>query len=161
MPRLALLLLLLLLPACGAARHPTVGVPGDLALGVTVLGSREAVGLPRAQRPAQYILETDGSLRVAVGAGVEPSTYPARVRRLTPRQVAHLWALVTAGQFNSPDHPGHLDDISAFRPNPRDGWALIDITANAKRQIVALRPADDPAGARVVDELAGLAWIRP
>jgi len=161
MPRLALLLLCLLLPACGATRHTDTSTPGDFALGITVLGARDAQRLPRAQRPVQYLLEADGVLRVAVGAGVDHTTYPPRVRRLSARQTDRLWSLVQAGDFQNADHPAHIDDLTAFRPTPRDGWALLDVSAAGQRSTLALRLEDDPAAAQVIDELAALAWIRP
>lgn len=161
MPRLALLMLCLLLPACGATRHTDASTPGDFALGVTVLGSLEGAKLPRAQRPAQYLLEADGVLRVAVGAGVDHTTYPPRVRRLSARQTDRLWSLVQAANLQGAEHPGRIDDPAAFRPTPRDGWAVIDLSASGERQTLAVRVEDDPAAALVVDELAGLAWLRP
>ncbi len=165
MPRVALLLLGLLLSlpltACGSTRHPRTGTPGDFALGVTVLGTREAPRQPRSQRPAQYILEADGVLRVAIGAGVDPATFPPRVRRLSARQTDRLWTLAQAGNFTSPDHPARLSDITSFRPTPREGWAILDISANAQRQALAVRVEEDAAATQLIDELAALAWIRP
>ena len=158
---LGLTLALLLLPACGATRHPETGSPGDFALGVTVLGTKDAPTLPRSQRPAQYLLQSDGVLRVAIGAGVEPSTYPPRVRRLSQRQVERVWSLVQAAGITQTGHPGRVDDIQSFRPTPRDGWALLDVTAKGERHAVALRVDEHEPTARLVDELADLAWIRP
>lgn len=150
-----------LLGGCGATRHPTVGVPGDFALGVTVLGSRVDADAPRGQRPAQYLLESDGAYRVGVGAGVEASTYPPMTRRLTPGQVERLWTLSEAAGLTTFPHPKRLDDVQGFRPTPRDGWAVIDIAADGKRQAIAVRLDEEPAVAGLADELAGLAWIRP
>ena len=162
MPRVLKLLLLaalLLLPACGATRHPEVGHPTDFALGITVLADRDAPRQPRHRRPAQYLLEPDGTLRVAVGAGVEPSTYPPRVRRLSRPQVERLWTLVDAAAYNA-DHPAVLSDPLAFRPTPRDGWALIDVTADGQRHHLGLQIDQDPSAQRLIDELAALSWIR-
>lgn len=158
---IALAFLPLLLGACGATRHPPLGIPGDFALGVTVLGSTEASPLPRNQRPAQYLVEADGVFRVAVGAGVDPSTYPPRIRRLSTRQVERLWSLVDAAGLSAPEHAGRLENVANFRPSPREGWALFDVTAKGHRQAIAVRVDADEAAARVIDELAGLAWIRP
>lgn len=157
---LVLLWTMLGLGACGATRHPVVGSPGDFALGVTVLGTKDGGRLPRGQRPARYVVEPDGVLRVAVGAGVEASTFPSRVRRLSRLQVERLWELVEAGGYLREDHPGQVRDVEGFRPTPRDGWALVDVTAGGQRRAVAVRVDEDQGAARLADELAGLAWIR-
>lgn len=161
MPRIALLLLCLLLSACGATRHTDSSTPGDFALGVTVLGERDGARLPRAQRPAQYLVEADGVLRVAIGAGVEHTTYPPRVRRLSARQTDRLWSLVQSGGFGDAEHPARIDDPAVFRPTPREGWAVFDLSAKGERQTLAIRIEEDAAAAQVIDELAGLAWLRP
>lgn len=146
---------------CGATRHPEAGVPGDFALGVTVLGTADRASLPRSQRPGRYVLETGGVLRAAVGAGVQASTYPARVRRLGARQVERMWMLVEAGGYLEEGHAGRVEDVAGFRPTPRDGWAVVEVTAKGRRRAVAVRVEEDAGTARMVDELAGLAWIRP
>jgi hypothetical protein len=157
---LAVILVALLLPACGAMRHPEVGAPADFALGVTVLGSADAPRQARALRPAQYLVEADGTFRVAIGAGVEPTTYPPRVRRLSRRQVERLWSLVDAAGYNEPAHAAGITNVEAFRPTPRDGWAIIDITARGDRQALGINMEQDENAARLTEELAGLAWIR-
>ncbi|MEZ6233937.1 MAG: hypothetical protein R3B68_07085 [Phycisphaerales bacterium] len=150
--------------ACGATRHPVSGVPGDFGLAITVLATRDEPGLPRPQRPAQYILEPDGTLRVAVGAGVDPGTFPPRTRRLDPRQVERLWTLVesaglaadAAGTPVSGAGPG-----PSAVPSPPDGWAYVDVAASGQRHQRAIQLESNPAAQGVIDELASLAWIRP
>lgn len=152
------------LAACGATRHPVSGVPGDFGLAITVLASRDEPGLARAQRPAQYILEPDGTLRVAVGAGVDPGTFPPRTRRLDPRQVERLWTLVesaglaadAAGTTVSGAGPG-----PSSVPSPPDGWAYVDVAASGQRHQRAIQLESNPAAQGVIDELASLAWISP
>ena len=152
------------LAACGATRHPVSGVPGDFGLAVTVLASRDEPDRPRSQRPAQYILEPDGTLRVAVGAGVDPGTFPPRTRRLDPRQVERLWLLVESAGLagDAAETPGSDDGPSpAAVPSPPDGWAYVDVAASGQRHQRAIQLGSNPAAQGVIDELASLAWIRP
>lgn len=154
-------LAMLVASGCGGMRHPDAGVPRDFSVGVTVLGSTDATDQPRPLRPGQYLLEGDNVLRVAVGAGVTPDTYPHRLRRISGRQRERVWSLVEAGGIHDQSHPGRIGDVRAFRPVPRDGWAIFDVSARGERRAIAVR-LDEDAGARaLVDELAGLAWIRP
>lgn len=157
----ALACLLGLLGGCGATRHPEAGVPGDFALAITVLRETAGRDVPRALRPAQYMVDVDGTLRVAVGPGVGPTTYPPRMRRLSPAQVARLWSLSESAGLAEFPHPARLDDIRAFRPTPRDGWAIVDIAGGGQRQAIAIELAAAPGVVTLTDELAGLAWIRP
>ena len=118
-------------------------------------------GRARAQRPAQYILEPDGTLRVAVGAGVDPGTFPPRTRRLDPRQVERLWTLVESAGLASDAPSGDAGPGPSAVPSPPDGWAYVDVAASGQRHQRAIQLESSPAAQGVIDELASLAWIRP
>lgn len=120
---------------------------------------------PRATRPARYLLEADDLLRVVVGPGGVPKTFPPPTRRLTREQVEAVWArlrdsqLMTGGEAISRDA---LGQEFADRPMAVSvPTALIVVRADGKRvyRQEALAPGSPAYG--LTDALAELAWIEP
>ncbi len=139
--------------------------PDDFALAVTVYappaeGERPA----RWARPAQYIVEPDGSLRAAIGEGAVAASYPARTRTLDHRQVERLWRLLEDSALLRPDHPFRIASAESFVPLPDRPVAVISVSREGRREIVAVSvdadDADGEAARQLVDRLAGLAWQR-
>lgn len=71
-------------------------VPPDFSLAITVIaparGAVQPATLPRGLRPARYILEPDGTLRVALGAGATRATYPFPTRIISDAGRAEIWS---------------------------------------------------------------------
>ncbi len=68
--------------------------PPDFALVVTVLPGRYASDSDPARAPAQYVVESDRSLRVALGPGVYHGLYPPTTAVLTAQDMAALHRIV-------------------------------------------------------------------
>ena len=110
--RIGACLALTLLIGC-ASRQP-------MTLGTTAPPPDFALVLSFTQPPAHYILEPDGTLRAATGPGIThgptPALMPPPTARLTPDQIAQLWALThDAGLVTHPlsdskniENPGKL-----------------------------------------------------
>jgi len=143
----------LVLAAC--AGTPPLGAtpPDDFALAVTLLGT-SAEG-PEALRPAWYIVEPDGTLRVALGERRPISPPPRPVRRLSHRDRQALWAdaadLAAAGAPVS-EGPADLAD-----PTPH---ALVYLAAGGERRTVRIDlERGGETVARVADRLRRLGWV--
>lgn len=143
--------------------------PDDFAMAVTVSApSGSAAGLPRGQRPARYILEADGSLRVATGLGATTGTFPPVTVVLRDAQRQRVWSLVReAGFFDrlpaartaagGPD----LAEWTTPRPeDPREPVATIAVQFDRERDAYRLVLSEEPAAAALIDELAAMAWVR-
>lgn len=120
---------------------------------------------PRAQRPARYLVEADDVLRVMLGPGALPRTFPPPTRRLTRAQVESLWAkireagLLTEGEVVSREGLGQeFADRPAIVAEPT---ALLSIRAGRERVYRREVLREGSAVYRLTDELAGLAWIEP
>jgi len=141
--------------------------PADFTLAVTVLGPArgQAEGeLPRSLTPGRYIVETDGSLRVSLGAGATARTYPPRTRQLTPRQMDLLWTGIRDSGLLDPGHPGRINwPEDAVRSADRT-TSLFYVGHDGGRTTVRVlldRTSEGAVAAeRVVDRLAELGWVR-
>ena len=140
--------------------------PADFTLAATVLsrGSVEAKKLPRSLRPGRYIVEADGVLRAATGPGATTTTFPGRTRQLTAEQFDSLWRDVRESGLLDPGNPARVDGPEAVGRVPERTTALLYAAYEGKRVTLRVpldRSSEDAIAAeRVVDRLAGLAWMR-
>lgn len=161
--------------------HP----PEDFWLSVTVTGPELGRGgisayeaLPRALRPARYVLEADHVLRAAVGPGARDESFPAETRRLTSAEIAQLYRLVGETGLLDADHPNLVGSVpvpksiekpvgNAEMPD-RDLRTvyIVSLHAHDKRRTLMMEASprgsqDSRQAARVVDWLASKAWMKP
>jgi hypothetical protein len=158
-------------PAPGMHRPPgfTVGALVRAPTGPSQepLSPSGALPTPRALRPARYLVETNGLLRLASGPMVATPTagYPPIVRSLSPRQMDRLWLLVRDAKLLDPQHPGRFDDFRIPPPHPTHSTAVFEISSDYRPQMIIVTldsQTDQAAAARhLLDHLAELAWIAP
>src|SRR5262245_38039155 len=140
--------------------------PQDFVLAATVLTPTDVktTNLPRSLRPARYIVEADGVLRAAVGAGSTTTTYPPQTRQLTARQMDSLWRQLRESNLLDPGNPSRIDAPEAVARAPDRTTALIFVGGDGRRVTLRVlldrRTEDAVAAERLVDRLADLAWIR-
>jgi hypothetical protein len=157
--------------------------PEDFWLSVTVTGPvRESMSaydaLPRALRPARYVVEADRVLRAAVGPGASVESFPAETRRLTSDEVTQLYRLAGETGLLDADHPNLVGSVpvpkviekpssNAEMPeqDPRTMY-IITLHAGGKRRTLLMEASprgtqDSRQAARVVDWLANKAWMKP
>lgn len=163
----------LLLSACGSTPRklerststPPNRRPDDLALAATVFAPRVPLpdaDLPRAIRPARYIIEADGVLRAAMGGAADSSAFPARIRQLSPRQADQVWEVLAESGLLAEGNPNRLNDPNeAIRSGDRT-TAMFFFSYGGTRaslRVVLDRSTPDAIAAeRVIDHLAELAW---
>lgn len=133
-----------------AAEAPEV--PTDFSLAITVIapprGAVQPATLPRGLRPARYILEADGTLRVALGAGATRATYPPPTRIINDARRAEVWSRSKA--------LGLLDPDSAFRTSQSEAGGdpvppltrIIAAQNNLSSNTPPTTPPNTPADAR-------------
>jgi hypothetical protein len=125
--------------------------------------ARVAAKLPRALRPARYIIEPDGALRAASGVAAKASTFPPLARTLTPRQMDQLWRLVRDTALLDPTNPARVDDPQTLELSPDRTTATIYIAFGDHRASLRLlldRGSEDALSAeRIADHLAALAFL--
>lgn len=172
----ALAALLLSLPGCSSTPRPLPepepvvlpdSTPEDFALSITVVGPSSAEtdidSLPRAERPARYLVEPDGVLRAAIGPGATPRVYPRQTRQLDQAQVQRLWRLVGETGLLEPTTLTRIDNTEIFFPQRSRPTALVYIRQQGTGSHFAVRlpvgDAESPAVGQLIDELAGLAWV--
>ncbi len=92
------------------------------------------------------------------------ASYPGRTRTLDHRQVERLWRLIEDSALMRPDHPFRIASAENFVPLPDRPVAVISVSRDGRREIVAVSvdadDADGEAARQLVDRLAGLAWQR-
>lgn len=164
--------------ACGCSSAPPVKrvaepvelperAPADFTLGVTVLSpavtAEEIDAAARAERPARYIVEPDGVLRAAIGAGASPRVYPGETRRLTAEQVERVWRLVAASGILEPGSLTRIESTETFYPGRERATALVYVRQGGEASHHAVRlPLGDVESdgvAQLIDEVAELAWV--
>lgn len=125
---------------------------------------RAVPNLPRSLRPARYIVEADGVLRVSIGAGASTTTFPSQTRQLTPRQLDALWRQLRATNLLAQGNAARIEGPEEAKRAPDRTTALIYASFDGRRVQLRLlldRGSDDAVAAeRLVDRLAELAWIR-
>ncbi len=160
-------LLVASLTACASTPStPPAAPPPDFTLGITVVVRENAKvdkdprTIARPYRPGRYILEPDGQLRVAIGTGARPATYPPAMRRLTAAQRDEIWNLaLKAGYLGIPREDSidpEVAPVVVSRPT-----ALVYIVADAARrgtQVTLDAPNAEPTRV-LIDRLAELAWV--
>lgn len=145
--------------------------PEDFALSVTVATpdpNRDPSTLARWQRPARYIVEPGGSFRASVRPGARVDAYPPPIRTLSRAQIETLWASVRADSWMSEPPAGSKaaasPEVETMPPEIQRRSALLWICAAGKRRGVVVPLAagspESDAAARLIDQLAELAWVR-
>lgn len=164
-----LVLSLLLLPASCRSRIPDPSAlaerPDDFVVAAAVYTPAlkpEAIrALPRAMRPARYLVEADGVLRAAVGPGSDNNTFPPPTRQLTVDQVDRLWRIIRDSGLLEPTSPYLVDNAESV---PFDRPTTILYVAYLGGRTYLQVPLDraDPeslATERLLDQMAAYAWI--
>ncbi len=164
------------LPGCSSTPRPIPEpepivlpdvAPEDFALSITVISPASADDpiddLPRAERPARYVVEPDGVLRAAIGPGATPRVYPRQTRQLDAARVQRLWRLVGETGLLEPGTLTRIDNTEIFFPQRSRPTALVYIRQQGAGSHFAVRlPVGDAESAGVgqlIDELAELAWV--
>jgi hypothetical protein len=149
--------------------------PRDFWIGITVTGPiRESAAaydaLPRAIRPARYVVEADRILRVSLGPGATADAFPPPTRRLTAAEFNDLYAAARDAGLLDPSHPFAVKTFtkpSTPDPSapPSDRTDYLITTHAADKQYTFVMQAS-PQGseqsrsaAKVIDWLAGKAWV--
>jgi hypothetical protein len=140
--------------------------PADFTFAMTVYSpasARVAGTLPRALRPARYVLEPDGALRAAAAAAARATTFPPRARTLTPRQMDQIWRLVRDTALLDPSNPARVEDPETVELSPDHTTATIYVAFADRRTSLRLlldRGTSDALSAeRIADHLAALAFL--
>jgi len=160
---------LLLLSACAAKPRPTqqaapvsASPPPDFTLAVTVFAPPSTHARPDIapnRRPARYLVEADGLLRVALGPGTGDTTYPPAVRPLTTEQLASLYNDLRTTGWLTTESPARVSSSQTYRPNPGSTAYLVTFTADGRRRTIVAKP-NETAPRALVDRLTKLAWIQ-
>lgn len=128
---------------------PTDVAPPDFALVVTVETRRTPPGHPMHLRPAQHVVEADGTFRAAMGPGTHHRMLPAVTARLGPQELDRLWQLADGLTLIDPAVPNDAD--AKVRLNLQAGGQTRRGTVDAEaaqpllRRLAELR-GDGPAG---------------
>jgi hypothetical protein len=148
-------------PSGCSTAHPQPGLspalaadtpPPDFTLAVTVHAQpgTDTATLPRSRRPAQYVMEADWVLRVALGTGAGEEKFPARTRQLSAGQAQRLWQdLRDSGLLEESPGP-------TTRPN---AFYTIHYVADGMRRTLHLDSGSISSVQRLVDDLGALAWV--
>lgn len=106
--------------------------------------------------PARFVIEPDGVLRAATGAGVGPTVYPPRTRRLTDAQVNEVYSVVTRQGLDRGvgGKPFRLGDAQ-----PAGAWIIVEVTAHEHRRSTIYRPDDERLIVDLVRHLRKLARL--
>lgn len=160
---------LLLLSACAAKPRPSqptapvsASVPSDFTLAVTVYAPPANHARPDItpnRRPARYLVEADGLLRVALGPGTGDTTYPPPVRPLSTEQVASLYNDLRTTGWLTTESPARVSSSQTYRPDPGNTAYLFTFTADGRRRTFVAKP-NETAPRTLVDRLTKLAWIQ-
>lgn len=149
--RVSLLTLALLVAACGSPDWHSdrlEAVPPDFSLELTVLAEGPSSSDP-LRRPSQYVLESDRTLRVALGPGSDRVTYPPPTATLSPAQVEELYRLIRRhGLLDAPATPD----------SPESGPVTyrVVITANGRRHRYSTTPQASPGARALLGRLVEL-----
>lgn len=148
----------------GSASAEPAGYPADFSLSVTVMtpgqetdakGRDLTFGKDLADRPGRYIVEPDGLLRAATGAGATTRVYPPRTKYLTDRQMADLWKKL---EWMRPDL--QIGDPGEDTPIRTDhSTAIIHLTAHGRRTTRVVNLEEDDWGKSLVRTLGEHAWL--
>lgn len=172
-----MLLTLAFLTACGSGRpdrtiEPTASTAAPAGLSVRAeVYVRDTIAAARFT-PGVYLLEPDGTLRVAdrqPRTDAEPMPplpdYPPILRRLPPSEVDRLWRLIGPTTLADPANPEAIRPTEDWSPGTNRSVALIDLHDHngTRRFAVSLTGATPAAidGRALVERLQALAWRSP
>ncbi|MEY3025757.1 MAG: hypothetical protein RLZZ238_654 [Planctomycetota bacterium] len=146
-----------------AARDPVGDLPADLSIEIHIRPGGALGGQSRVEeRPASFVLLSDGTLHGETDLLPPEGVRPARVRRLSREQMAELWSTLRAVGFASPDSSDTTGNPRLATPGPREIIASIEVTADGRRFAFVRRygPEDgtEPAMRRVIRAVGALAW---
>jgi hypothetical protein len=154
----------------------TSAPPRDFWLGITVTGPiRESTAAyeaqPRSMRPGRYVVEADRILRVALGPGATPESFPPPTRRLTPAEFADLYHAAQDAGLLTTDHPFAVKAMPKKPTTPDPGAApdqttryIISTHAAEQRFTFVMEAAPEGSdqsrrAAAVIEWLADKAWV--
>lgn len=160
-PRLAALLMLAtLLAACAsepapapATRAASTTTPADFALVITVRPEGFVDPADPLQQPAQYVLEPNRSLRVAIGPGAHHHLFPPVTATLSPQEMTQLYSLIESAELDK------LDPREALNLTDAQVTYEISLTANGATHHVVTTGRQTPAVRRVLARLAKLRGV--
>jgi len=140
--------------------------PPDFTLAITVLSrenpqvDRDPRTLARPYRPGRYILEPDGVLRVAIGTGALPKTFPPAMRRLTFAQRNEVWELASSAGYMAIPAEQSINAAASPAAVSRPTAMIYVVAGDSTRglQISLDAPTAEPSRV-LIDRLAELAWV--
>ena len=145
-----------LVTGCAAPPVGPTNYPSDFAMVVTVMPGRYAGSNDPTRTPAQYIVESDRTLRVALGLGVRHDVHPPTTAVLSPREMTRLHEQVASHELMQAktQMPGGAAD-------PRDSDAPaaryhVELTADGETHRYRATPDASPGTAELVRTLASL-----
>ena len=156
------LCLALALSGCTAPEHDqrilAPAVPGDFALQVSVRGPGESDLVSR--EPAQYLVECNRNLRVALGPGATGRYFPKLTCVLTHEQYETLYQWVSQHHLvDAPTTPGAL--AAGTDPHPGQVVYHVEITAWVHVSSFSTTPAEAPSVTHLILMLARLSGRQP
>lgn len=132
-------------------------VPHDFALRFHAAG--DPTSRDRLSRVSQFVLESDGSLRVAWGRGATARYYPRLTRVLHPREFAGVARFVMDHHLQAePTSPGAQKNLSdAGRGKKQQKMVYhVEITAGGRTRAFATTPDESPPTATLLTMLVDL-----
>lgn len=121
--------------------------PPDFALVFTVQPQGLVAVSDPMYQPAQYVVESDRTLRVALGPGVHPDLYPPPTAILKPQEMVDLHRLVANGALmQAASEPTDDADIAYH----------LAITADGRTNRLTTTPTATPAAADLLRKLIAL-----
>lgn len=152
---------------CGASRETRAGdfraesvAPADFSLSLAIVGTGPKAAATNLQS-AWYVLDPDGSLRVAVGDRGPASRVPPIVRQLTRDQVDAVWRHIDGLGLST---PGAFGAGGAMPRTQTEPAAELSIAAEGRRSTRTCDLSDAEsacagAAAAVAAHLRDLAWM--
>jgi hypothetical protein len=150
------------LTGCTAPEHDqrilVSAVPGDFALQVSVRGPGQSDLVSR--QPAQYLVECNRNLRVALGPGATGRYFPKLTCILTYEQYASLFEWVSEHHLaDATTTPGALS--AEHDPSAEQVVYHVEITAWAHVSCFSATPAEAPALTHLILMLARMSGRQP
>ena len=142
---------------------PAGSAPQDLAVEIRVSPGRGVSDRAKVEeRPARFVLLSDGSLYGETDDLPDPRMRPARIRRLAREQMAEIWSLLQATGFTDAALANTRGNASTLEPRAGEVLATLEIHANGERLAFArnYKPgeADEAGMRRAIRAIASLAW---
>lgn len=141
--------------------------PKDFTLALTVLSPESSHAnpkIPRAARPARYVMEADWLLRAAFGPDIGENTFPRQTRQLTQAQAHQLWQGLSGSELIDPAHATRTGSWQGEAPEAGDPTYILSYSLNGDRRTYAIDDSASPeardAARRLADRFAQLAWVK-